>query len=106
LDLDGGERRRPTIDKIRGPGRENRAPGRVPMMLLIIFMMFGPGPSKGLRIDWKERRYFGRRESLAETMSIYIAHPGQFYVNENAAKRQELEFKLRAELGRRAVWTV
>jgi biopolymer transport protein ExbD len=76
------------------------------MVLLIIFMMFGPRLSKGLRIDWKERRYFGRRESVAETMSVYIAHRGQFYVNENATKRQELELKLRAELARRAVWTV
>jgi biopolymer transport protein ExbD len=77
------------------------------MTLVTIFMVFRPRPPMGLFIDWKERSHVLATESpWRETMSVYIARPGQFYVNGIPTKRQELESRLRAELGRRAVWTI
>src|SRR5882724_5953893 len=77
------------------------------MTLVTIFMVFRPRPPMGLFIDWKERSHVSATERpWTETMSVYIARPGQFYVNGIPTKRQELESRLRAELGRRAVWTV
>jgi len=77
------------------------------MTLVTIFMVFRPRPPMGLFIDWKERSHVSATESpWTETMSVYIARPGQFYVNGIPTKGQELESRLRAELGQRAVWTV
>jgi len=76
------------------------------MTLLIIFQVFGPWPSKGLRIDWIRRSHISAVESpWGKTMSVYVARSGQFYVNGKVIKR-ELEKALREELGQRAEWTV
>jgi len=77
------------------------------MTLVTIFMIIRPLPSRGLPIDWIERSHISTTESpWAETMSVYVAPPEQFLVNGKAIKREELEAKLREELGRRAEWTV
>lgn len=77
------------------------------MNLLIIFMMFGPRPPHGLRIEWKERSpVFAAENPWARTMSVYIKHPGRFYINGIAVKRAEFETKLGEELSHRAEWTV
>jgi len=76
------------------------------MTLVIIFMMNRPLPPKGLRIDWTRRSHISAIESpWSKTMSVYVAHSGQFYVNGKVIK-QELEKALREELGQRAEWTV
>jgi len=76
------------------------------MTLVIIFMMNRPLPPKGLRIDWTRRSHIASIESpWSKTMSVYVEHSGQFYVNGKVIK-QELEKALREELGQRAEWTV
>ena len=76
------------------------------MTLVIIFMMVRPLVPKGLRIDWTRRSHISAVESpWSKTMSVYVAHSGQFYVNGKVI-RQELEKALREELGQRAEWTV
>ena len=76
------------------------------MTLVIIFMMNRPRSPKGLRIDWTRRSHISAVESpWSKTMSVYVAHSGQFYVNGKGIK-QELEKALCEELGQRAEWTV
>ena len=76
------------------------------MTLVLIFMAICPLPPKGLRIDWTRRSHISAVESpWSKTMSVYVAHSGQFYVNGKVI-RQELEKALREELGQRAEWTV
>ena len=76
-------------------------------VLITIFMMFGPQPSKGLYIDWLERSHVSSAESpWAETMGVYVDGNGQFLVNGLRVRREELPMKLKEELGRRMVWTV
>ncbi|HWZ98776.1 MAG TPA: biopolymer transporter ExbD [Candidatus Dormibacteraeota bacterium] len=77
------------------------------MTLVTIFMIMQPRPSRGLPIDWRKASPISAAESpWPETMSVYIAPPEKFLVNGKATKREELEAKLREELGRRAEWTV
>jgi biopolymer transport protein ExbD len=77
------------------------------MTLVTIFMILSPPPPNGLRIDWTQRSHISAVESpWPETMSVYIGRHSQVYVNGKAIERQELEKNLRAELARRAVWTV
>ncbi|HLZ11346.1 MAG TPA: biopolymer transporter ExbD [Candidatus Acidoferrum sp.] len=77
------------------------------MTLVTIFMILNPPPRNGLRIDWTQRSHISAVESpWPETMSVYIGRHKQVYVNGKAIERQELEKNLRAELARRAVWTV
>jgi biopolymer transport protein ExbD len=76
------------------------------MTLVNIFMIIRPLPPKGLRIDWIRRSHIPAVESpWGKTMSVYVAHSGQFYVNGKVIK-QELEKALREELGQCVEWTV
>jgi biopolymer transport protein ExbD len=77
------------------------------MTLLTTFMIMTPRPPTGLNVDWKKPSHISATESpWPETMSVYIAPLEKFLVNGKAIRRQELEAKLREELGRRAEWTV
>jgi biopolymer transport protein ExbD len=77
------------------------------LRLVIIFVLVEPPPSLGLSIYWSRgSSAFAEMNPWAETMSIYVAPPEQFLINGKAVKREELEAKLREELGRRTEWTV
>lgn len=77
------------------------------MTLVTIFMIMQPRSSRGLPIDWIRRSHISATESpWPETMSVYIAAPEQLSINGKAITWDELEARLREELGQRAEWTV
>jgi biopolymer transport protein ExbD len=77
------------------------------MTLVIIFQIMSPPTQRGLYVDWIKRSHISAIESpWPETMSVYIKQPEALYINGEAVKWDDFERKLRAELGRRAEWTV
>jgi biopolymer transport protein ExbD len=77
-------------------------------ILMFIFMIFmTPGTPAGLMIPMTLRDPGAGLDSpRTETLGVYVAAGGQFYVNGQAVARDQLGEKLRQELGKRVVWTV
>ena len=81
--------------------------GPVLWILIFIFMMFGPLPSKGLFASWKKRdAVVWEKSPWPDTLEVYIGTPGRFFVNGQEVDRNDLRSKLIEQLGRRAEWTV
>jgi biopolymer transport protein ExbD len=81
--------------------------GAVLWILIFIFMIFGPLPSKGLLVSWKKvDALVWEKSPWPDTLEIYIQAPGRFFVNSEEVDRNDLRSKLIDQLGRRAEWTV
>ncbi len=76
-------------------------------ILVIIFMMFGPQIPRGLLVSMKSgevvswKKYAGQ-----ETIGVYVAPGGRFFVNGEEVERGSLRPKLLEHLGRSVSWTV
>ena len=77
-------------------------------ILMFIFMIFmAPRTPTGLMIPMTVRNPGAGLESpRTETVGVYVAAGGQFFVNGQAVARDQLSERLRQELGKRVVWTV
>lgn len=81
--------------------------GAVLWILIFIFMVFGPVPSKGLYVSWKNHdAVVWERSPWPDTIEVYVRTPARFFINAEEVKRNELGSKLTEHLGRRADWTV
>jgi biopolymer transport protein ExbD len=62
---------------------------------------------KGLLVDFREQKAMGVEKSpWMETLSLYMDARKGLLVNGRPVKREELEARLKEELGRQMVWTV
>jgi biopolymer transport protein ExbD len=81
--------------------------GAVLWILIFIFMVFGPLPSKGLFVSWKRLDAdVWEKSPWPNTLEVYVRTPAQFFVNGEEVDRNDLRSKLIEQLGRRAEWTV
>jgi biopolymer transport protein ExbD len=77
------------------------------LVLLTIFMTITPVTPQGLTLDLAPRQLSRAVDSpWRETMSVYVSVEGVFYVNGEAAGRNELASRVKEELGRRLVSAV
>ena len=76
-------------------------------ILIFTFMIFGPLPSKGLFVTWKNRdAVIWEKSPWPEPLDVYVRVPARFFVNGQEVSRSELHAKLIEQLTRRAEWTV
>jgi biopolymer transport protein ExbD len=76
-------------------------------ILIFIFMSFGPRPSKGLFVKWKNENAVAlEKSSWPDTLGVYVRAPARFFVNGEEVERSGLRAKLIEKLSRRAEWTV
>ena len=81
--------------------------GAVLWMLIFIFIILGPQPSKGLFVRWKKQdAVVWEKSPWPDTLEVYVRTPGRFFVNSEEVDRNELRSKLVGQLGRRVEWTV
>ena len=81
--------------------------GAVLWILIFIFMVFSPQPSKGLFVSWKKLdAVVWEKSPWPDTLEVYIRTPARFFVNSEEVDRNDLRSKLIEQLGRRAEWTV
>jgi len=75
--------------------------------LIFTFMIFGPLPSKGIFVNWKNRDVVVWEKSpWPDTLEVYVRVPARFFVNNQEVSRSDLHAKLVEKLSRRAEWTV
>jgi biopolymer transport protein ExbD len=75
--------------------------------LIFIFMIFGPFPSKGLLVTWKNPGAIVLGKSpWPDALEVVVRVPARFFVNGQAVSRTDLHAKLIEQLSRRAEWTV
>jgi biopolymer transport protein ExbD len=76
-------------------------------ILILTFMIFGPTPSKGIRVSWREHNAIEwEKNPWPDTLEVYVASPARFYINGKEVRRFDLRSKLLEELSRRPEWTV
>jgi biopolymer transport protein ExbD len=81
--------------------------GGVLWMLIFMFMLLGPVPSKGLFVNWKRPdAVVWEKSPWPDTAAVYVRTPGQFFVNGEEVDANDLRSKLIEQLGHRAEWTV
>lgn len=80
--------------------------GTVLWILIFIFMIFGPLPSRGLFVSWRQPAVVWEKSPWSETLEVYVGPSARFFINGTEIKRSELRTKLLDQLGRRAEWTV
>jgi len=81
--------------------------GAVLWILIFVFMIFSPLPSRGLFVNWKKRdAVVWEKSPWPDTLEVYIRTPARFFVNSEEVARNNLRSKLIEQLGRRAGWTV
>lgn len=81
--------------------------GTVLWILIFVFMILGPLPSKGLLVSWSNRGTLAWDKSpWPDTLEVYVRVPARFLINGEEVKRSDLSSKLAEQLGRRAEWTV
>jgi biopolymer transport protein ExbD len=81
--------------------------GAVLWILIFIFMVYGPLPSKGLFVSWrKPGAVVWEKSPWPDTLEVYIRTPARFFVNSEEVDRNDLPSKLTEQLGRRAEWSV
>ena len=81
--------------------------GALLWILLFIFMIDSNGPRYGLLIDLRAHDFVGwTNGSSQDTLGVYLAAGGTYYVNNKPVKREALREALQSELGHRAVWVV
>jgi biopolymer transport protein ExbD len=81
--------------------------GAILWILIFIFMVFGPQPSKGLFVTWKNRdAVVWEKSPWPDALEIYVRVPARFFVNGQEILRSDLHAKLIEQLSRRAEWTV
>jgi biopolymer transport protein ExbD len=81
--------------------------GSLLWILIFIFMILRPLPSKGLFVSWEKRHaVVWEKSPWPDTLEVYIRTPARFFVNGEEVDRNHLRSKLIEQLGRRAEWTV
>lgn len=81
--------------------------GAVLWILIFIFMIFRPLPSKGLFVSWEKRvAVVWEKNPWPDTLEVYIRTPARFFVNGEEVDRNDLRSTLIKQLGRRVEWTV
>jgi biopolymer transport protein ExbD len=81
--------------------------GAVLWILVFLFMIFRPRPPYGLPIKLRTHdSVMWTNSPWQETLRVYLAVGERYYINGQAAPREELSARLRQELARRAVWTI
>lgn len=81
--------------------------GAVLWILMFVFMILRPLPSKGLFVSWKKRAaVVWEKSPWPDTLEVYVRSPARFFVNSEEVDRTGLRSKLIEQLGRRAEWTV
>jgi biopolymer transport protein ExbD len=80
--------------------------GAVLWILIFVFMIFGPLPSKGLFVSWRKPAVIWQKSPWSETLEVYVGAPARFFINGKEIKRNDLRARLLEQLGRRAEWTV
>ena len=81
--------------------------GAMLWILIFIFMIFGPLPSKGLFVSWRKRdAVVWEKSPWPDSLEVYIRTPARSFVNGEEVDRNDLRSKLIEQLGRRAEWTV
>jgi biopolymer transport protein ExbD len=76
-------------------------------ILIIIFMMFSPQTPHGLFVSMKSREVVSwKKYAGQETIGVYVAPGGRFFVNGEEVERGSLRAKLLEHLGRSVSWTV
>jgi biopolymer transport protein ExbD len=76
-------------------------------ILIFIFMIFGPLPSKGLFVSWRNRdAVVWEKSPWPNSLEVYVGTPARFFINGQEVGRNDLHAKLMEELERRAEWTV
>jgi biopolymer transport protein ExbD len=81
--------------------------GAVVWILIFIFMVFDPLPSKCLLVNWKRpNAVVWKKSPCSNTFEAYVRTPAQFFVNGEEVDRNELSSKLIEQLGRPAEWAV
>ena len=76
-------------------------------ILIFMFMVFGPLPSKGLFVSWKRREaVVWVKSPWPDALEVYVRAPARFFVNGQEVSRTDLAAKLTEQLSRRAEWTV
>ncbi len=81
--------------------------GFILWVLMFIFVIMRPLPSQGLLVDFRQGQTVGVEKSpWTETVSVYVDARRGFLVNGQPVRGEELEARLKKELGRQMVWTV
>ena len=81
--------------------------GAVLWILIFVFMVYGPPPSKGVFVSWrKPDAVVWEKSPWPDTLVVYVRTPARFFVNSEEVNRNDLRSKLIEQLGRRAEWTV
>jgi biopolymer transport protein ExbD len=81
--------------------------GFILWVLMFLFMILRPGPSSGVKVDFKEEHtVIVEKNPWAETMAVYVDAKRGLLVNGKPVAREELRSKLQEELLRRGVWVV
>lgn len=81
--------------------------GAILWILIFIFMIVGPLPSKGLLVSWRNRdAVVWEKSPWPDTLEVYVGLPARFFVNGQEVERNDLHAKLIEQLSRRAEWTV
>jgi biopolymer transport protein ExbD len=76
-------------------------------ILIIIFLMFGPQTPHGLLVSVRSPEVVPSKESTGqETIGVYVAPHGRFFVNGEEVERGSLRTKLLEHLVRGVAWTV
>jgi biopolymer transport protein ExbD len=76
-------------------------------VLIFTFMIFGPVPSKGLFVTWKNRdAVVWEKSPWPDAPEVYVRAPARFFVNGQEVSQSDLRAKLVEQLSRRAEWTV
>jgi len=75
--------------------------------LLILFFSFSPRPPMGLMAHVPQRYVAALpRAPELESLGVYVAVGGRYYVNGQLVAREQLRSRLEQELGRRPFWIV
>jgi biopolymer transport protein ExbD len=81
--------------------------GTLLWILLFIFMISRPLPSRGLFVGWRERdAVVWEKSPWPDTLEVYVGAGARFFINGIEVERSELCTKLLEQLARRAEWTV
>ena len=76
-------------------------------ILIFTYMIFGPFPSQGLFVSWKNREaVVWEKSPWPDTLAVYVRAPARFFLNGHEVSRTDLPAKLTEQLSRRAEWTV
>ena len=96
-----------TLDPIHNPPHWPLFFVTVFSTLIFIFMMFGPFPSNGLLVTWRNRNpIVWERSPWPDALEVYVRAPRHFFINGHEVSRADLHAKLIEQLSRRVEWTV